>query len=492
MIAKVARGSRFSGLQAYLLGRKEGQGVERVAWVTGRNLGVDEPELAAEVMSATWAENPRVEKPVYHLIVSFAPDEKLGQAAALEVVERTLRDLGLEEHQALIVAHDDTGHQHVHVMLNRVHPETTRAWRTSHDYARIERSLRQQEWELGRRLVPGRHHVMPDQERHRGVRLSDGDQRFRERTGERSFSEHVREVAREDLRSARSWTELHGRLGDYGLRLEKRGRGLALTDGEHRVKASFVDRQSSLPQLEKRLGAYQPLAHRRSAERTSERWRDIHELRRAVNGLVQHRDAEHLERVEAAQHLAEQRMALDQKQLERRASTASSTLDKRLQRVYRDPGIARGAFEKFAEEHGLDRAAGELVSRPQRFGALRGRGGPIPSAVRKEATQAVRHAARAARNWALARSALGKHTPLGRTVSTVSRFARASKSRSRATSSREPAELAKTALRLVNRLGWKLVARAIPVPHLQLLQLTLSLTKKAVDLSLDLGRGVAR
>ena len=125
-------------------------------------------------------------------------------------------------------------------------------------------------------------------------------------------------------------------------------------------------------------------------------------------------------------------------------------------------------------------------------GALRGRGGPIPSAARKEATRAIQYAARATRNWAVARSALGKHTGLGRVAGAVSQVAKISKGRNRATPTRDPAELARTALRLVNRLGWKLVARAIPVPHLQLLQLTLSLTKKAVDLSMDLGRGIER
>ena len=277
-----------------------------MAWVANRHLNPRNPELAAMEMSATSARNARVKKPVYHLTISLSPEERLDREAVFQVVDRTLRDLGLDEHQALIVAHDDTDHQHVHVMVNRIHPETARYWRDSHDYTRLERSLRHQERELRIREVPGRHYALPDQKRHRDVELSSGDRRLPGRTGERPFGEHVREVARADLRQAQSWSELHKSLADYGLRLEKRGRGIVLTDGEHRVKASFVDRQSSLPRLEKRLGNYQPATLGRAPEGRSERWRDIHQLRRTVDGLVRQRGAEQLERVEAGQRLAEQ------------------------------------------------------------------------------------------------------------------------------------------------------------------------------------------
>lgn len=178
MIAKAIRGPSFGRLQSYLLGGRNGGATDRVAWTSVRNLPSDDPELAREIMRATAEQSARVEKPVYNVILSLSPDEKLDREAMLGVVERTLRDVGLHEHQALIVAHDDTRHHHVHVMVNRVHPETRVAWRTSHDYARIEKSLREQEREMRLREVPGRHYALPEQERHRGVDLTSGDRRF--------------------------------------------------------------------------------------------------------------------------------------------------------------------------------------------------------------------------------------------------------------------------------------------------------------------------
>jgi len=134
MIGKLTYGSGFAGLLRYLL-TKDGRHPERVEWTASRNLASADPRLAAVEMRATAERNVRVEKPVFHLSINLDPDERLDPAQLRQVVDRTLKDLGLEQHQALMVAHNDTDHQHVHVMVNRVHPETERAWARDFDYA---------------------------------------------------------------------------------------------------------------------------------------------------------------------------------------------------------------------------------------------------------------------------------------------------------------------------------------------------------------------
>jgi hypothetical protein len=42
--------------------------------------------------------------------------------APLEAAHASLKVLDLEEHQAVIVSHNDGPRQHVHVLINRVHP----------------------------------------------------------------------------------------------------------------------------------------------------------------------------------------------------------------------------------------------------------------------------------------------------------------------------------------------------------------------------------
>jgi hypothetical protein len=114
-----------------LTGKKDEPNPDRVLWTSTRELALEEPEAAAVVMRATAAQG-HTEKPLQHLSISLAPGEHLTREQWEQVIDTTMRDLGLEGHQALIVAHQDTNHEHIHLMVNRVHPETLRAWDRCH------------------------------------------------------------------------------------------------------------------------------------------------------------------------------------------------------------------------------------------------------------------------------------------------------------------------------------------------------------------------
>ena len=62
----------------------------------------------------------------------------------------SLEALGLEGHEALIVAHEDTRHPHVHVIANRVDPETGKAARLDNSMLRLSRWAEGYEQEQGR------------------------------------------------------------------------------------------------------------------------------------------------------------------------------------------------------------------------------------------------------------------------------------------------------------------------------------------------------
>src|SRR6202022_4583726 len=118
----------FGALAHYLVHGRAGDEAERVAWTASRNLGTDDPELAAYLMRATAAQSMRVEKPVYHLSISFDPTDVVTPEQMQEAADRMLRALDLSEHQTVMVGHRDRAHAHVHVMVNRVHPDTGAAW----------------------------------------------------------------------------------------------------------------------------------------------------------------------------------------------------------------------------------------------------------------------------------------------------------------------------------------------------------------------------
>lgn len=254
MIVVAGTGSGFGGLARYLANGSRGDDVDRAAWTAPRNLLLSDPELAAREMRATAEQNPRVKTPVYHLSVSFAPEDRVGPAEMRQVADRLLEGLGLGEHQALLVGHRDTAHAHFHIMVNRVHPETLRVWRNGHDYARIEQIRRQLERELGLRQVRGPHTRDRPRDRTPTERETRGERREHRRTGQPTFSQRTRARLAQDFASSRSWAELDHRLRRHGYRLQARGRGLVVTDGHRSVKASRIHRQASAHRLAERFG----------------------------------------------------------------------------------------------------------------------------------------------------------------------------------------------------------------------------------------------
>ena len=98
-------------------------------WADTRNLATFRPERAAQLMAATARAAPdlkrlagvartgrKLAKPVLHYSLSWAQDETPGKGEMSRAVDESLEALGLEGHEALIVAHEDTTHPHVHVI----------------------------------------------------------------------------------------------------------------------------------------------------------------------------------------------------------------------------------------------------------------------------------------------------------------------------------------------------------------------------------------
>jgi hypothetical protein len=259
VIAKTSSGRRFGPLADYLVHGRSGVETDRVAWTASRNLGTDEPELAAALMQATARQSAMVQVPVYHLTISFDHHDAVSPDQMQAIADKVLQDLGLADYQTLIVSHRDRAHAHLHVMVNRIHPETGVAWERWQDRPIIERALREQERAFGLREVPGRLHQIDGREAPDDRSPAAHAPRQSERDDNGVFRGRVRALL-PDARATRSWEELEARLAAHGLRVEGKGQGLVVTDGVHEVKASRVARDFSLRRLEDRFGA--PYPHR--------------------------------------------------------------------------------------------------------------------------------------------------------------------------------------------------------------------------------------
>jgi hypothetical protein len=263
MIGKVVPpGKGFSGLVRYLLdgGKDNPSPIERATWHAIRNMLIDDPRLVPALMRATAEKSKRVQVPVYHYVISWARQEAPSDDFMRQVADVTCGDLELDEYQRLYVAHDDTDHRHVHIVVNRVHPETGVAWRTSNDYARIETSLRRQAEVAGMAFVPGRHNTAdqsPGKPRRPKTRELQRAKRLQQRTPQPQWSRQEADERKATLRlifdQARSWDHLARALAAENLHLQRKGQGLVISAPHGDLKLSQLGKSYRLQDLEMRF-----------------------------------------------------------------------------------------------------------------------------------------------------------------------------------------------------------------------------------------------
>lgn len=240
MLAKVAPTSAdFHALARYLL---RGKGPEphpdRVQWAFTQNLATDNPLLAARYMEATASRSTRCIKPVYHLMVAWHQRERPSIDVTQEIACRTLEMAGLAEHQALIMGHGDTAHRHFHVMLNRVHPDTRKAWKTTNDFQRFDRIMRQLSDEYGFEYVPAHSFdpgltdelpQLPDSKSYRAAGKGAHTGRVK---WSRRASRELGEYLSGNLDRATTIDDLTMLAADHGLAFEPKGGGIVLGNRE--------------------------------------------------------------------------------------------------------------------------------------------------------------------------------------------------------------------------------------------------------------------
>lgn len=260
MIGKIPRPGRgFRGSFNYLIhGKRDAdRDPDRLAWMETRNLFVDDADKIPSMMRATAAQSRKCQKPVYHMIISWRPDEVVSDITMREVADQALIDLGLNEHQAVLAAHRDTDHRHLHILVNRVHPETGKAWHTSKDWARFERSIARQALERGLLKVDGRHNT-PELMARDNKRARDSEFQMNRRLGHEIPKDRwsLEEIKSRRLQLApifdqsRSWDQLTRLLSAEGLTLTAKGQGLVIDDGMGFMKLSDLGKEVRLAGLE--------------------------------------------------------------------------------------------------------------------------------------------------------------------------------------------------------------------------------------------------
>jgi hypothetical protein len=143
MIPRIQTGSSFKGAGLYYLhdkradGEQERHTKDRVAWTYALNTLENDPERVLAEMRQTAFDQPLLkmesgnrvdgrptERTVMTVALAWSPDQAPTKTEMIEAGQSFLQHMKWQDHQVLFVAHNDTKHPHVHLIINRVHPET--------------------------------------------------------------------------------------------------------------------------------------------------------------------------------------------------------------------------------------------------------------------------------------------------------------------------------------------------------------------------------
>ena len=222
---------------------------ERVGTVRISHCHNQDKDWAVAEIAATQAKNTRAKKDkTYHLVISFAAGEVIKPSVIEAIEDRVVDSIGLSMHQRISVVHHDTDNLHIHVAINKIHPQIFNMIEPYQAYKKLA--------EVAQRLE-GKYVLIKTNHIPRYQRTANLAQDMEKISGLESFNTWIKHHCMDGLTSANSWSEFHQVLSEYGIRIQQRTNGFVFcTNRNISVKASSVSREFSKPKLEARLGQF--------------------------------------------------------------------------------------------------------------------------------------------------------------------------------------------------------------------------------------------
>jgi hypothetical protein len=213
MKAKISRGHSFKGAVNYVLdlGKKATH--------------TKEPEIISSNMSAEYMQeftkefvhisNLRedIKKPVWHCSLTLPTNEKLSKEDWEKVSNSFLKRMEIDtnNHQYICVRHNDTDHDHVHILINRVGLDST-IWFGRHELPKAIEATQQIEKEFNLSLTKG--YV----EKSEIKKLSDKEINMAIRTGEEPPRQYLQNTINKILKQKNiTAPDFAKRLEDFGI-----------------------------------------------------------------------------------------------------------------------------------------------------------------------------------------------------------------------------------------------------------------------------------
>jgi hypothetical protein len=137
-----------------------------MAWRVMAATAMDQPRLKAQ--AGVKNTGRKSDRHLLHFTLSWHPEEAstLDRREMMRAVTTMLHVMGAQDHQCLVVAHNDQPQPHVHVLVNRVHPRDGRMLSSS--FEKLKASRWAEEYERKRGKIYCEERVLNNQARDRG------------------------------------------------------------------------------------------------------------------------------------------------------------------------------------------------------------------------------------------------------------------------------------------------------------------------------------
>ena len=271
------KAARVAGVANYIVEPERENGVEKCIHHEAENFLTDTHDGHVAEMIALAQDAVRSKDPIDHWVLSWPPTERPTVDQVREAVQIFTEHCGLKGHQTIWGMHDDTKNLHVHIAVNRVHPDTLKVIEINKGFqlnaahqavALIEKKQGWKSVENARYKTNEKGELLTDSKTKRPAVNKAKDkpleptgpvQDMEIQTGQKSAQRIGIEQATPIIAQATSWKELHANMAAVGLEYRREGSGAKIFVGDVGVKASdVVDRKNNFGALQKRFGLYQP------------------------------------------------------------------------------------------------------------------------------------------------------------------------------------------------------------------------------------------
>ena len=270
------KSARVSGLAQYITEPERVNQIEKCVYSEAVNFISTDLQSQAAEMVALSQEAVKSKDPIDHWVLSWKANERPTPQQASEAAAIFIKQCGLEDHQYIIGLHDDTENMHLHIAVNRVHPDTCKVVKINKGFDKeaahqaIAIIEKKQGWsveENPRYRTNDLADLVIDPTTKRPQIFTAGEkqqqpttqaQAMEIQTGQKSAQRIGIENAAPIIANSTTWQELHAAMAEAGMQYQRKGSGAVVQVGAELVKASNIDRKASLSALEKRLGPYQP------------------------------------------------------------------------------------------------------------------------------------------------------------------------------------------------------------------------------------------